>query len=107
MSRRPGPCSKPMVPSFFVMPGSAACQLSPMERCTMIALLAFILWLISAPAYAQFGGTIVSDPLTEQNTGTTVTALGTANAMLAQIQTSDAATALSMTTPCDPGLYTG
>jgi hypothetical protein len=73
----------------------------------MIALLAFILWLISAPAYAQFGGTIVSDPLTEQNTGATVTALGTANATLAQIQTSDAATALSVTTPCDPGLYTG
>jgi hypothetical protein len=73
----------------------------------MIALLVFILWLISAPAYAQFGGTLVSDPLTEQNTGATVTALGTANATLAQIQTSDALTAASVTTPGDPGLYQG
>jgi hypothetical protein len=67
----------------------------------------FLLLLISAPAYAQFGGELVTDPLTEQNTGATASELGTTNATLAQIQTSDALTAASVTTPGDAGLYQG
>lgn len=68
-----------------------------------------LLWLmLSAPAWAILGvGDIVIDVATEANTAATVVSLGIANATLVAIQTSDATTALSVSTPGDPGLYQG
>jgi len=64
--------------------------------------------MLSAPAWAILGvGDLVSDPPVETNTGIMVGQLTTANTTLAAIQTSDALTAASVTTPGDPGLYQG
>jgi hypothetical protein len=73
----------------------------------IIPALGFLL-VLAPPAHAILGaGDIVSDPATEANTAETAAALGTANATLSAIQASAATTALSVTTPGDPGLYQG
>lgn len=63
--------------------------------------------LISVPAYAQFGGEIVTDPPVEQNTSNMVGQLTTADNTLASILTADQATATSVTTAGEAGLFQG
>ena len=74
-----------------------------------ILIPAFGLLLASATsAHAIFGvGDLVSDPPVEAATAAIQAELGITNTALAAIQTSDALTAASVTTPCDPGLYQG
>jgi hypothetical protein len=78
-----------------------------LKRLFQILAVGFLL-VLAPPAHAILGvGDIVSDPATEANTAATAAALGTANATLSAIQASAATTALSVTTPGDPGLYQG
>lgn len=70
-----------------------------------IVIAIFTSLLVSASAYAQFGGEIVSDPLVEQNTGTTVGQLTTSDNTLAAILTADQTTAPSVTTGGGAGLF--
>jgi hypothetical protein len=72
-----------------------------------LTIAIFTSLLISAPAYAQFGGEIVSDPLVEQNTGTMIGQLTTADHALASILGADQATAFSVTTGGGSGLFQG
>jgi hypothetical protein len=61
-----------------------------------------------APAHAILGvGDLVSDPPVEEATAAIQAELGITNITLSGIQTSDALTAASVTTPGDPGLYQG
>lgn len=61
-----------------------------------------------APAHAILGvGDLVSDPPVEEATAAIQAELGVTNITLTAIQTSDALTAASVTTPGDPGLYQG
>jgi hypothetical protein len=67
-----------------------------------------LLLVIAPPAHAILGaGDLVSDPPVEEATAAIQAELGITNTTLAAIQTSDALTAASVTTPGDPGLYQG
>lgn len=72
-----------------------------------IAKALFTTLLISVPAAKGFCQLAVTDPPVESATAATASELGTTNATLAQIATSDALIAASVTTPCDAGLYQG
>jgi hypothetical protein len=72
-----------------------------------LTIAIFTSLLISAPAYAQFGGEIVSDPPVEQNTGTMAAQLTTADNALASMLTADQTTATSVTTGGGSGLFQG
>ncbi len=72
----------------------------------MIALVIALLLVFGAtPASAQFGGSLVSDPLTEQATAQTASAVNQTNAELQQDVTINTQTAASVTTPGDAGLF--
>ena len=59
----------------------------------------------AAPAFGQFGGSIVSDPPTEQATAQTASELNQTNATLQQDFKANSLTAASVTTAGDSGLF--
>ena len=72
----------------------------------MIAIfIALLLMLSAVPAFGQFGGSIVSDPPTEQATAQTASELNQANAELQQDIKANSLTAASVTTTGDSGLF--
>ena len=74
----------------------------------LICLIGLLWLMLSAPAWAILGvGDLVSDPPTETNTAATVAALTTTNSTLAAIQSADALTATSVTSPGGAGLFQG
>jgi hypothetical protein len=74
----------------------------------MIALvIALLLIFNAAPAFAQFGGSLVSDPPVEQSTAQTANELNQTNSKLQQDVTVNTQTAASLTTPGDTGLFQG
>ena len=72
----------------------------------MIAIfIALLLMLTAAPAFGQFGGSLVSDPPTEQATAQTSSELNQANTELQQDIKANSLTAASVTTAGDSGLF--
>jgi len=72
----------------------------------MIAIfIALLLMLSAAPASGQFGGSLVSDPPTEQATAQTASELNQTNTTLQQDLRANSLTAASVTTTGDSGLF--